>query len=137
MRLFFIASLFLLVGVTFGQRQKKSETSFQIINRIYHDYIKYSEATDSKEDKDSMTEALKNLQFSSSKTELYLLINIWMYYDPTDYPTRDLINPIFFKNKLETIYNIDKRIKNKKDWESNETAPFSELFALKELLSKQ
>ncbi len=137
MKLFFTASLFLLVGITFGQTQKKSETPFQTVNRIFYNYIKNSETTDSKENKESMTKALKNLQFSSSKTELYLLINIWMYYDPTDYPTRDLINSIFFKNKLETIYNIDKRIKNKKDWESKANAPFSELFALKELLSKQ
>lgn len=136
MKLLFTIICLQISGVIFAQPSNKSYSPFKIINNIFTNYIKNQENTASKETKDSMTIAINNLQFSSSKTELYLLINVWMYYDPTEYPTRQILRPLFQKNKLETIHYIDKRIKNKKNWEDRNTAPFAELYALREQLKK-
>ena len=51
-----------------------------------------------------------------------------MYYDPTDFPTRDLIYPIFLKNKKICVIAIEYRIKHKMEWESK--GDFFDLIAL-------
>ena len=60
-----------------------------------------------------MTSACKKLENIVINKEMYLLKNIWMYYDPTDFPSRKNIDPIFIKKKHKDIYNINKRIKYK------------------------
>ena len=136
MKIFFSVVLLLIFGTTFGQKKRKTETPFLTIHRILDNYLTNPEATDSQENKDSMMKALKTLQHSGVEDELYLLINVWLYYDPTDFPTRVLINPIFFTNKRETIYQIGIRIENQRKGEKEDTAPFSDLFLLKDTLSK-
>lgn len=136
MKLFLVTALFLVAGFAVAQKKNKPETPFTTIHRIFNSYISYPEATDTKEHKDSMIKALQTLQHPGVKDELYLLINVWMYYDPTDFPTRDLIDPIFFANKPATIEQVNIRIKNKLQSESKHTAPFADLYALKDTLSK-
>ncbi|VXC09757.1 conserved hypothetical protein [Flavobacterium sp. 9AF] len=65
-----------------------------------------------------------------NEEDLELLINMWMYYDPTDFNSRDLIFEVLKKNKERSIKAIQNRIENKEEWEQNESAPFSELFIL-------
>ena len=113
-----------------------TESSIQVVDKIFKSYIKYSESTDLTQNKELMTNALKSLLQSSSNKDLGLLINVWMYYDPTDFPTRQLIEPIFNKNKSAVLIAIDNRLKNKKKWEDKETAPYSDLILLKKQILK-
>ena len=119
----------------FGIAEK--EKPIKTVERIFKDYIKYSENVDSQENEDSMKKALQSLQVRSNKKDLPLLINVWMYYDPTDFPARQLIAPIFDKDKATTLVALDKRLKNKKEWEDNETAPYADLIALRKQISEQ
>jgi hypothetical protein len=105
----------------------KSVTPIQTVDRIFKDYIKYSESTDSQDDKDAMTKALQALKQSKSETDLIVLINVWMYYDPTDFPSRDLVYKILANSRPESIYAVKTRISKKKNWETDDTAPYSEL----------
>ena len=119
-----------------GQKASSSETPIKTVNRVFKEYIKYSESTDSQENKDTVSKALKRLQASSKEKDLSLLIEVWMYYDPTDFPTRELIEPIFYKNKEAAINAIRKRIKMRAKWEDKDNAPFSDLINLQAQLSK-
>ncbi|MBX7109916.1 MAG: hypothetical protein K1X61_14805 [Chitinophagales bacterium] len=114
----------------------KKETPIKIVDRIFKNYIKLSESTDSPTNKDAMKNALQFLQTESDVKDLPLLINVWMYYDPTDFPTRQLIQKIFAKDKKATLSAIDNRLNKKKKWENKETAPYSDLVALKNELKK-
>jgi hypothetical protein len=97
------------------------------IKRIFEEYIKNTDATDSPDDKQAMTIGLEKLQTVTDAKALELLVNVWMYYDPTDFPTRDLVNRILKQNKAESIKAIKKRKEIKQAGESEETAPYSEL----------
>ena len=103
------------------------------IKRIFEEYIKNTAATDSPYDETAMTTGLQGLQTVSDAAALELMVNVWMYYDPTDFPTRDLVNKIFKQNKTESIKAVKKRMEVKRAGESEETAPYSEL---KDLLSE-
>ncbi len=107
-----------------------------IINRIFEPYKNFEESTASEESKDLMTKNIKSIDKVTNKFDLEVLINVWMYYDPTDFPTRDLVFSVLEKNKLESIQAIKDRIKDKKEWEDDDSAPFSELKHLIEKLKK-
>ena len=124
-----------IVVLGMGQKATSSEKPIKTVKRVFKDYIKYSESTDSQENKDSISKALKRLQVSSKEKDLFLLIEVWMYYDPTDFPTRELIEPIFFKNKEAANRAVHGRIRMRAKGE-DKTAPFSDLLDLKDRLSK-
>ena len=104
--------------------------SIEIIRRIFKDFIQYEDGIDSYENKEAMKRALKSLPATINENELPLLINVWMYYDATDFPTRELITPIFIKNKKASVIAMKYRINHKKKWESKDSAPYSELIEL-------
>lgn len=110
--------------------EDSEEASVQTIRKIFREFIKYEEGIDSYENKDALKKALRSLPATINPNELPLLINVWMYYDATDFPTRDLISPIFLRNKKTTLIAIKKRLAYKKKWESNDTAPYSDLIQL-------
>ncbi len=114
----------------------KSVTPIQTVDRIFKDYIKYSESTDSQDDKDAMTEALLAIQKLKSEKDLIVLINVWMYYDPTDFPSRHLVYRNLENSRPESIKAVKTRITNKQEWESDNAAPYSELKDLLEQLDK-
>ncbi|MEL6972323.1 MAG: hypothetical protein AAFO02_19310, partial [Bacteroidota bacterium] len=58
----------------------------------------------------------------------------WMYYDPTDFPTRNYVEARLKEDVIASTAAVDKRIQQKKDWENPEYAPFAELPYLKRLL---
>lgn len=102
----FFLLLLLLLSLTSNSQYKYSKSkndsekkSFEIIRRIFLEFIKYEDGLDSKENKETMKRAIKSLPDAINKNELPLLINVWMYYDPTDFPTRDLIYPILKKKR--------------------------------------
>ncbi len=104
--------------------------SIQNIQKIFENYINNEESTDSPDNKDLMTRSLKSLTKVSNSDDLELLINVWMYYDPTDFPSRELVVDILTKNKPESNEAVIKRMKNKKKWETDEIAPYSDLQGL-------
>ena len=134
----FLANIFLLLLTSNGQiKYSKSlktkdveQKSVQTIRKIFSVYTQYEDGAASNEDKDAMKTAISSLPAIINKNELPLLINVWMYYDPTDFPTRDMLTPIFKRNKTISLIAIRNRIKSKKKWESKDTAPFSDLIEL-------
>jgi hypothetical protein len=104
--------------------------NIQNIKKIFENYIKQEESTDSPDNKNLMISSLKSLTNVSNPDDLELLINVWMYYDPTDFPSRELVCDVLKKNKRESIKAIKTRIKQKKKWETDEVAPYSDLHGL-------
>jgi hypothetical protein len=133
-----LSILFLTIFTTSdGQLKVGKETAIQTVRKIFKSYIELEESVDSDENKKAMTKALKQLFSTTERKDLSLLIDVWMYYDPTDYPTRKLIEPIFHKEKEATLVAVEKRLKSKKKWESNDSAPYSELIYLRSSLRQK
>ena len=121
-----IVTSFSVYGQTKSNNIDNKQT-IQNIKFVFDDYVKYQESTDSKADKDLMTSSLKSLNKVTNLDELEVLVNVWMYYDPTDFPCRPEINRILKISRPESIEAVKKRMANKKEWESEESAPYSDL----------
>jgi hypothetical protein len=116
---------------------KKNDIPIVTIKKIFDDYIENQESTDTQINKDLMTNSIISLDKVTDPHELEILINVWMYYDPTDFSSRDLVFKVLQKNRQGSIKAIKTRIINKKEWETEDIAPFSELNdLLKELGEK-
>lgn len=114
----------------FGQIVSQ-EKSIEKIDKIFDDYINQKESTDSNDNKVEMELSLKFLQTKCDIKHFSRLIDVWMYYDPTDFPTRQLIKPILLLDKEQGLKAIEERIKKKKKWETQNTAPYSDLLLLR------
>lgn len=125
-----ISKYFNILEENFCRQNKLKLLDITTIDRIFANYIKFEESVDSEENKLVMMKSLKNIKKLTDIEDLELLINVWMYYDPTDFYGNELILKIFKNNKTESINAIKNRISNKKEWENNETAPYSDLFLL-------
>ncbi len=133
----FLTMLFSLVFlIAHTQSVKRTETPFGVVKKIFNDYVKYEEGIDSEENKEAMKKALQSLKNKVEEKDLQTLIDVWMYYDPTDFPTRDFAGPIFFKNKAISLKAVSWRLAHKKKWEDKDTAPYADLLALKMRLLK-
>ncbi|HMJ48362.1 MAG TPA: hypothetical protein VK498_13600 [Ferruginibacter sp.] len=129
--LFFLAFL-----ISANAQVGRKEQPIQIVERISLDYTGDVESTDSEKDKNEIKTALLKLQKKSKINDLPVLIDAWMYYDPTDFPTRELIEPIFNKDKPAALNAINKRFRNKKKWENKKTAPYTDLIELRKQIMK-
>ncbi|MEK9158331.1 MAG: hypothetical protein AAB638_04100 [Patescibacteria group bacterium] len=118
-----------------GQRENEKQ-SIKTIEQIFNSYIKQKENSDSEDNRIKMELSLKSLETKCDSKYLPTLIEVWMYYDPTDFPTRKFVLPILLRDKSEGLRAIEKRIKEKKKWETNDTAPFSDLLSLRDELKK-
>jgi hypothetical protein len=124
-----VISILIFTLPAFSQKPRKP---IQIAKTIFFNYVEYSESTDGMENKDAMKKALIELKTFATDADLPFLINIWMYYDPTDFPTRQLVEPIFFARPKASLKAVSKRIKYKRKGESSEDAPYVDLFDLQE-----
>lgn len=97
------------------------------IEYVFNDYVKYEESTDSQEDKDLMLQSLEHLTEVTDTADLQLLINVWLYYDPTDFIVREPIYQILETTPAESAAAIEWRMANPKAWEDATRAPFAEL----------
>lgn len=97
------------------------------IHSIFENYIEFDESTDSHENKELMSKSLKSLNVVTDKDDLNLLINVWMYYDPTDFAEINEIYRILKHSRPQSIDAVKFRIAHKKDWESEDSAPYSDL----------
>lgn len=106
------------------------------IKSVFDEYVWSNESTDSPGNKALMESGLKALCHVKSPHNLELLLNVWMYYDPTDFPTRQLVEEVLIFNKQESVTAIKSRQKNKREKEHDGAAPFSELNRLMEQIEK-
>ena len=128
--IFILAFITATSSTVYGQTARDTMDRKQTIKNIklvFDDYVKYQESTDSKADKDVMTNSLKSLNTITDLDELEILINVWMYYDPTDFPSIPEIDRILKNNRPQSIEAVKRRIANRKTWESKESAPYSDL----------
>ena len=130
---FFLSIILLTVSSVLGQTKDhplETTQALENIQIVFDSYVENQESTDSKDNKEMVTKCLESLLVVRNPETLEILINVWMYYDPTDFPSIDLIIPILKNSRPESISAVKSRIENKKDWETNDTAPFSELSEL-------
>ncbi|MEO8770626.1 MAG: hypothetical protein ABI402_11090 [Ferruginibacter sp.] len=132
--------LLFISTVAIGQKAIKDETPIQTINRIFKAYMAQAEATDILENKEAMSNAIHILQKTdgeaSDKKDLSLLVRVWLDYNPPNFHTRKLIEPILFMNKVATIEVINELLLYKQSWESRNTSPGSDLEKLREKISQ-
>lgn len=107
------------------------------IRKIFDDYTKFQESTDSQDNQLLMRTSLNSLTHLTKPKDLEIIINVWLYYDPTDFPSRDLVYKVLKKSRPESIAAVQNRIENKIEWERDGSAPYSELGYLKEILEQQ
>lgn len=107
------------------------------IKYVFEDYVEHEESTDSNEDKLTMVNSIKSITWVEDYSDYEILLNVWMYYDPTDFEGNEYIFKILSKNKNLSIQAISRRIRNKKDWENHDSAPYSDLFDLIRRLEKE
>jgi len=110
------------------------ENPIQVIDSIFTDYVDYQESTDSDENKKTLTHALHQLDSNLNEGDLTTIVNVWLYYDPTDFPARELTEQVLLRNRETGIAAVHARMKNKQDWERQDSAPFSELNLLMDRL---
>lgn len=122
---------------TLQEKEQTSKQHIDNIRKVFEDYIKFQESTDSQGDKYLMTKSLKSLTTLTDKDDLDLLINVWMYYDPTDYPDIPEIYRILKASRPNSIEAVKKRIDNKKEWETDDIAPYSDLKNLLQRLENE
>jgi len=104
------------------------QSPIKTIERIFNQYNEFEESTDSQDNLDSLKQSLLILEKGIlSKTDLTLIINVWMYYTVTDFPTREYTRSVLFNHREGSIDAVKNRLNNKMDWETNDDAPFSEL----------
>lgn len=115
---------------TVGQitnQNKVVKQHIENIKTVFENYTKYQESTDSPDDKSLMTKSLKALTIVTNKDDIELLINVWMYYDPTDFLDIPEIYRILKNSKPYSLEVIKTRMDNKKEWETDGSAPYSDL----------
>lgn len=116
------------VGVyQFDEKRFIKQPDIETIKIIFNEFISNQESTDTEVNKELMTNSLKSITVVKDKNELDLLINVWMYYDPTDYPDIPEIYRILKDSRPHSIEAVKNRIDNKKEWETDDSAPYSEL----------
>lgn len=123
--------------LVFAIQRTQVNSAIHSIQKVFEDYIQYQESTDSQDDKDLMKKSLESLKSLTNSSDLELLINVLLYYDPTDFPTRALVYRVLKDSKPESIVAVEKRKLNKKEWERENSAPYSELNDLKTALEKE
>ena len=112
---------------------------YATIDRIFTAYIEFQESTDLEQNKDSLRQAIPQIgrgEGGIDSTSLQLLLNVWMYYDPTDFPTRSLVEARLQEEVASSIEAVDVRWRNRKEWEREDGAPFAELQDMKRILLK-
>lgn len=115
---------------TVGQIVKQdlqTKQHIESIKQIFEKFIKNHESTDSHSNKELMSKSLKSINHITNKDELELLINVWMYCDPTDYPDIPEVYRILKNSRPNSIVAVKDRIAKKKNWETESTAPYSDL----------
>lgn len=109
------------------KRRQQELTKIETIKLVFDQYVKQGESTDSESNKALMKTCLESIDCSENRNELAVLIDVWLYYDPTDFPTRELVFKILEKSKPLSTQEVQRRMTNPSKTEDKSRAPFSEL----------
>lgn len=104
-----------------------TDAAIKDIKRIFTEYTQSGESVDSKEDKKLMVSSLNKIKIAPDSTEYRLILDVWMYYDPTDFDDEANISRILMIDRAKSVAAILTRMAHKEDWESPEHAPLSDL----------
>lgn len=97
------------------------QESIKTLRSIFEAYTAHEEGIDSEDNKNAVTQNLLSLDTVRKPEDLQLLINMWHYYDPTDYSCRQMILDILLRDKAAAIAAVEYRMKHKKSWETGAT----------------
>lgn len=111
--------------------------SINNVRQIFEDYKTNSEGCESKSNMLIMTKSLKSLTKVTDLKDLTLLLNVWMYYDPADYPTRQLVFNVLKQDKEVSIKAVKYRLKHKLKWEIKDYSFEEEFNSLIDQLKKE
>ena len=95
--------------------------AIKTLRDIFEEYKLNEEGIDSEDNKNAVTKSLESLNGLTNSNDLELLINIWHYYDPTDYSCRRFVLKVLLQDKAKSIAAVKDRMKHKKSWETGET----------------
>ncbi|MFL0123002.1 hypothetical protein V2611_14525 [Tenacibaculum maritimum] len=113
----------------------KIEKPVKTIERIFNQYNEFQESTDSQDNLDSLKHSLKKLENTEvSDSDLTLIVNVWMYYTVTDFSTMEYTENVLFSHRKQSVSVVENRIRNKMEWETEASAPYSDLKYLLEKL---
>jgi len=104
------------------------------IRRIYENFIVDVDGIDGDDNKKKMTQCLDNLNLVTNQKDLELLVNVWYYYDPTDYSCKDLVLKVLLQNKNESIGIVKNKLKKIK---KSDDALYTDYNYLLSLLEKK
>jgi len=107
------------------------EEAIQVLKGIFEAYTAHEEGIDSEDNKNAVTQHLRRLGTVRRREDLMLLINMWHYYDPTDYSCRQMILDVLLRDKAAAIAALEYRMQHKKRWETGTTEFHYLLEALK------
>ena len=105
--------------------------AIKTIRTIFEEFKDNQESVDSEDNKEAIKTALQNIHELKVYEDIKLLLDVWLYYDPTDFPTRKLIEPIFIVNESVVTEAIFRRIKYKYEWEDETGSAIEDLNNLK------
>lgn len=107
------------------------------IKSVFENFIQNDELMVSSVDIDLMKKSLKSLSALTTQDELELLINVWMYYNPTDFSDTPEIFRILKNSRPQSIVAIKKRIENNKVLDTEESTHYSNLKKLLKQLKNE
>lgn len=95
--------------------------AIRILRHIFEEYKHNEEGIDDEDNKRAVTRSLQSLKTLKNPEDLELLIDVWHYYDPTDYSCRQLVVDVLRQNRTQSIQAVRKRMKHKKSWETGDS----------------
>jgi hypothetical protein len=113
----------------------QTDKTLIVLKNVFSDYVKYQESTDSEINKRKFINALQQVKNNQLTSAIPLLLDIYLYYYPTDFPTREYVLDVFYSMRGAALVEVErkliierKKIKSEEDW------PYDELLYLKEKL---
>jgi hypothetical protein len=97
-----------------------NKNKIKLLDSIFEEYKSNEESIESKENKEIVSFNLDQLNSKElNENDMFLLINYWIYYDPTDFDARQHIYRIFEERKLELKIFCQKRFDKRHQFEIN------------------
>jgi hypothetical protein len=102
----------------------------QSISNIFRTYTSGAESTDSPSNKEEMLKGIESIEKLTDSASLRLILNVWLYYDPTDFDIRNPIEALLKRSGNNAIEAVNSRLLFREMWENPESYPYAELHSL-------
>jgi hypothetical protein len=107
-------------GVPVPKGSMDPAAALRSIRNIFDAYKDNEEGIDSDGDKALMTASVNSLGALSNAADLELLINVWNYYDPTDYSCKREVFEVLQRSKPASIQAVKHRMQHRMPWEKKD-----------------